>query len=302
MRRLEQAKRVAGTVIGVTILGGMGFGFATLMVGPAHLLETLGMLALSAAGLGGLGLIIVLLAAALSAFDSSSFSNLDRSSVCVSNNEAPRGPGCQHGEQCAGQLPHRRGRSGRGRTRAASAHRRGGEAVPEGPRHPEQAQFIATVPLPIVASTLRRGRPVSTAISLMKKAMAAASKPKETEVTGPTLDDLHGLGEAGEWGRELARDLADWRVGKIGWADVDRGILVSGPTGTGKTTFARALARTCGIHLVLGSIARLAGQGPSRRHAEGDARGFRRSPEESAVDHLHRRDRRRRRQGEIQRP
>jgi ATP-dependent Zn protease len=72
---------------------------------------------------------------------------------------------------------------------------------------------------------------------------------------------MNGYDDAKEWGLELARDVADWRDGKIAWEDVDRGALISGPPGCGKTTFAASLARTLGAHFVTGSYSAWLGTG-----------------------------------------
>ncbi|CUW40850.1 putative ATPase domain (N-terminal fragment) [Magnetospirillum sp. XM-1] len=69
-----------------------------------------------------------------------------------------------------------------------------------------------------------------------------------------TLDSMGGMVEAVAWGKALAKDLADYRNGKLEWSDVDRGVLLSGAPGTGKTTFAQALAGTCGVPLVASSL------------------------------------------------
>lgn len=122
----------------------------------------------------------------------------------------------------------------------------------------EQSAELESMPLALVRLLLRRDQPIAQSIATMRDAAAAlaARPPRNTRI-----EDLHGMGEAGIWARELATDLKDWREKRIGWADVDRGVLISGSSGVGKTTFAKALAASCDAHLVLGSIARWQARG-----------------------------------------
>lgn len=72
---------------------------------------------------------------------------------------------------------------------------------------------------------------------------------------GPGLADLHGLGEARQFARDLIADIHEALTGRLSWHDVDRGVLLVGAPGTGKTTLARAIAKDCRVKFVNASAA-----------------------------------------------
>jgi ATP-dependent Zn protease len=84
------------------------------------------------------------------------------------------------------------------------------------------------------------------------------------------LDELEGVDAARRWATELIDDIRLATLGPerggIAWSQVDRGALLAGPTGTGKTTLARAIAHASGLPFVVASAAAWAASGRLNEH------------------------------------
>lgn len=88
-------------------------------------------------------------------------------------------------------------------------------------------------------------------------AAAVAIRGEVSEERLPDLADAVEYGEAQRWGLLLARDVADFRAGKISWAEADlpRGIVLQSEPGLGKTLYPKLLSRACSMPLVETSVA-----------------------------------------------
>ncbi|QRM56892.1 AAA family ATPase [Sinorhizobium sp. BG8] len=135
------------------------------------------------------------------------------------------------------------------RRQAAAALRRFGIPVTE-----RDVEILISESWSRLHHAFQTRRQPAAALERLRQYPRAARIAADNEAEGPTLDEMHGFGSLLDWGRDLAFDLEEYKAGRIPWGDVDSGILIFGPPGSGKTLFAGALAKTCGVPLIYGSV------------------------------------------------
>jgi hypothetical protein len=102
-------------------------------------------------------------------------------------------------------------------------------------------------------------RPVKPAKTSENESSGSASvdptNPEHTQLRPLRVETLSGYGEARDWALDLKTDLQLWRDGGLAWSEMSTKLMLSGPPGTGKTTYARALCNTLQVPLLVTSVA-----------------------------------------------
>jgi cell division protease FtsH len=106
----------------------------------------------------------------------------------------------------------------------------------------------------VIEPAVARAAVSETASGSAKNAAAASARGNSKDHL--LVENLSGYGEAKGWALDLSRDLYAWEQSQVDWSDLSSRLLLSGPPGTGKTTFAKALCNTLQVPLVATSVAR----------------------------------------------
>ncbi|MBX9457371.1 MAG: AAA family ATPase [Rhizobium sp.] len=128
------------------------------------------------------------------------------------------------------------------------------------------AEYLARLPFQDIKAAMGVGRPFRSAMRRLREVpaddgVAGVEETPPPRVDLSKMDEIVGHAEIKSWAAAMAEDIGLWREGVLQWREVDRGAVVTGPPGTGKTRLARAIAEACGMRFIPTSAAKWQAKG-----------------------------------------
>lgn len=121
--------------------------------------------------------------------------------------------------------------------------------------------FVAPQDFLVIASTLSTESSMTEIMSSLKTQVTRRLRATTPERSALKLNQLQGMEAAKTWAKHLASDIRSAMDGKISWDSVDRGALLEGAPGVGKTALARALAAELGLPMIATTVGAWQGAG-----------------------------------------
>lgn len=118
-------------------------------------------------------------------------------------------------------------------------------------------ELVATMNFDQVCAVLASGTSARSAAKRLRRFSDAKAVVALPAANIADLENALGYGSAKSWAESLRMDISAYRERQIPWSEVDSGAVFFGPTGTGKSTFAHIIAKSCGIPIIHTSIADL---------------------------------------------
>lgn len=114
----------------------------------------------------------------------------------------------------------------------------------------------AGLPFNTLAGCIRRGSSGRACVRRIEAATRALTSFDPGLADVPPIEACHGYGEETmTWARDLIAAVGEYREGKRGWNTIeDRNIVLGGEAGTGKSSFARSLAKSLSMPLFATSV------------------------------------------------